>query len=198
MKRLTVSCLLAVPLLLFVGLPYGQPQTEDEKPSPDWVEYQDGEISVMFWQVPVELAVNVIQARTGFQIIVPGEAKSRTLSLYLTRVPVELAMRSLIASIGFNSFAMTYDRDGRPLRAIILEALPVAVDAAPADEQAPAEPPPLTVAEKNQLSASLKRWNELSEEARRGIQDRLRNLPPSEEREDLIKEYGRQVLGSSD
>ena len=62
----------------------------------------------------------------------------------------------------------------------------------------PGESSPLTAAEKDQLSASLKRWNELSDQLRGRVQDRLRSLPPSEEREDLIKEYGRQVLGVKD
>ena len=185
---------IALALLLFVGLSDAYPQSSDDESIREPVEYRDGEISVTFRQVSVEFAVNAIHARTGFQIVVPSEAYSKTLSLYLSGVPVEVAMRSLISSIGFSSFAMTYDRAGRPLRAIVLEARPASADAATSDQKPASESPSLTAAEKDQLGASLKRWNELSDEARGRIQDRLRSLPPSEEREELIKEYGRQLL----
>jgi hypothetical protein len=189
---------IALPLLFSIGLPRAHPQSTDDEPFREWVEYREGEISVTFRQVSVEFAVNAIHSRTGFQIVVPPEANSKTLSLYLKRVPIEIAMRSLISSIGFSSFAMTYDKAGKPLRAIVLEAQPAGGDAAPAEQKSTSESPPLTTVEKEQLSASLKRWNELSDEARGRVQDRLRSLPPSAEREDLIKEYGRRLLGVSD
>jgi hypothetical protein len=172
-------------------------QSSSEDAYGEWVEYRDGEISVMFRQVPVEFAVAAIQARTGFQIIVPAEASNKTLSLYLKNVPIEVAMRSLIASIGFNSFAMTYDKAGRPIRAIVLEARPVETETAPVAQKSDVEPA-LPPADKEQLIASLKRWNELSDEARGRIQERLRALPPSGERDELIKDYARQLLGITD
>ncbi|HEX9661591.1 MAG TPA: hypothetical protein VGB27_04835 [Candidatus Binatia bacterium] len=104
-------------------------------------------------------------------------------------------MRSLISSIGFNSFAMTYDRAGRPIRAIILEARPAGGDAATLDRKPASESPPLTAEERDQLSRALKVWNDLNDEARGRVEDRLRSLPPSEEREELLSEYGRQILG---
>jgi hypothetical protein len=186
----------ALALLFLLVVPPAYPQSGDGESFREWVDYRDGVISVTFRQVSVEFAVNAIHAQSGFQIVVPPEAKSKTLSLYLSGVPVEVAMRSLISSIGFNSFAMTYDRAGRPLQAIILEARPAATDVATSDKTPAPESPPLTAAEKEELSASLKRWDELSDDARGRIQDRLRSLPPSEEREELIKEYGRQLLGA--
>jgi hypothetical protein len=189
---------IVLPLLLFVGLSAAYPQSGEDEAFRQWVQYRDGEISVTFRQVSVEFAVNAIHARTGFQIIVPSEANSKTLSLYLNGVPIEVAMRSLISTIGFNSFAMTYDRAGQPLRAIVLEARPPGGEAATSEQKPTPESPPLTAAEKDQLSASLKRWNDLSDAARGRIQDRLRSLPASEEREELIKEYGRQLLGIRD
>jgi hypothetical protein len=104
-------------------------------------------------------------------------------------------MRSLISSIGFNSFAMTYDRTGRPIRAIILEARPAGGDAVTLDRKPASESSPLTAEEKDQLSRALKVWNDLKDDARGRIEDRLRSLPPSEEREELVREYGRQILG---
>lgn len=157
-----------------------------------WVDYRDGAISVTFTQVPVEFAVHAIHARTGFQMVVPREAYGKTLNLRLRELPLESAMRSLIFSIGFTSFAFTYDRNGRPVRAIILEARPYV------PEKAASESQPLTPAEKDELSASLKSWNDLKDEARGRIEDRLRSLPASGDREEMLKEYGRRVLGIKD
>ena len=185
----------SLALLLFVGFGSAYPQSGVDESLREWVEYRDGEISVTFRQVSVEFAVNAIHARTGFQIVVPPEANSKTLSFYLRGIPIEVAMRSLISSIGFNSFAMTYDRAGRPIRAIVLEARPSGGDAATLDQKPASESPPLTAEEKDQLNRALKVWNDLNDDARGRIADRLRSLPPSEEREELVREYGRQILG---
>ena len=185
----------SLALLLFVGFGSVYPQSGVDESLREWVEYRDGEISVTFRQVSVEFAVNAIHARTGFQIVVPPEANNKTLSLYLRGIPIEVAMRSLISSIGFNSFAMTYDRAGRPIRAIVLEARPAGGDVATLDQKPASESPPLTAEEKDQLSRALKVWNDLKDDARGRIADRLRSLPPSEEREELVREYGRQILG---
>jgi len=186
---------IALALLLLVGLSSAYPQSRDDESFREWVEYRDGEISVTFRQVSVEFAVNAIHARTGFQIVVPPEANSKTLSLYLRGVPIEVVMRSLISSIGFSSFAMTYDRAGQAIRAIVLEARPAGGDAATLDQKPASGSAPLTAEEKDQLSQALKVWNDLTDEARGRIEDRLRSLPPSEEREELLREYGRQILG---
>jgi len=183
--------------LLVVTTSSAAPQTSEDEAYRDSVEYRDGEISVTFRQVSVEFAAAAIKARTGFQIIVPSEASGKTFSLYLRRVPIEVAMRSLIGSIGFNSFAMTYDKAGRPVRAIVLEARPVESEAVPAAKKSDVESP-LPAADKEQLIASLKRWNELSEEARSRVQERLRALPPSGERDELMKDYARHLLGITD
>ena len=185
----------SLALLLFVGFGSAYPQSKVDESFREWVEYRDGEISVTFRQVSVEFAVNAIHARTGFQIVVPPEANSKTLSLYLRGIPIEVAMRSLISSIGYNSFAMTYDRAGRPIRAIILEARPAGDDTATLIQKPASESPPLTAEEKDQLSRDLKVWNDLKDDARGRIEGRLRSLAPSEEREELLREYGRQILG---
>jgi hypothetical protein len=193
MKRLG-SMGFSLILLLSVDAASVFSQSAEDDFFQPWVEYSDGAISVAFTQVPVEFALYAIHARTGFQIIVPREAHGKTLNLRLRALPLELAMRSLIRSIGFTSFAFTYDRNGRPLRAIILEARQNEPDP-PSDADKPAASPPLTAAETEQLTASLKLWKELKDDDRGRIEERLRSLAPSEQREELLKEYGRQILG---
>jgi hypothetical protein len=153
-----------------------------------WVEYRDGAISVAFSQVPVEFAVQAIQARTGLQIVVPRQAYGKTLSLRLRELSLESAMRSLIFSIGYSSFALTYDTSGRPVRAIILQAPPAA------EEKPAVEARAVTEVEKEEIDAALKMWKNLKPDSRRRIETRLRSLPPSDERDELLKEYGRRLL----
>jgi hypothetical protein len=90
-----------------------------------------------------------------------------------------------------------YDERGRPNRAIVLGGQ---VDEAPrvsANSGQNAEPviQPLKAEERDTLHKDLERWGELKREERDRIEDRLKTLPASEEREQLVKEYGRSLLG---
>jgi hypothetical protein len=185
----------SLTLLIFFGFTSAYPQSAGDEYLRQWVEYRDGTISVIFRGVPVEFAVDEIHARTGFQIIVPPAANGRTLNLLLRGWPLEPAIRSLITSIGFRSFAFMYDRSGRPFRAVVLEVRPVDADATNLAPNPAPELRPLAAGEKEQLSGALKTWNDLKDDARERIEDRLRSLPPSEDREELVREYGRQMLG---
>jgi hypothetical protein len=163
------------------------------------VEYEDGKISIDFDQTPLGVALNAIQVKTGLQITVPPATESKLLNLRLSRLPLEPAVRSLIAYIGFRSFALVYDEEGHPKRAVVLEARPE-VRATPAadskvDSSAAPVVEPLRELERAQLQKELERWGELKQEDRSRIEERLKTLPPSEDREQLVKEYGRQLLG---
>jgi len=52
----------------------------------------------------------------------------------------------------------------------------------------------LTKDERDRLQKDIERWSELKNEDRGRIEDRLKSLPESEERDQLVKEYGRQIL----
>ena len=56
------------------------------------VEYEDGKISVDFDQIPLAVALNAIQIKTGLQITVPPATESKLLNLRLSRLP---ALRQL-------------------------------------------------------------------------------------------------------
>jgi hypothetical protein len=53
----------------------------------------------------------------------------------------------------------------------------------------------MTPEERERLKQELEHWGELKQEERGRIEDRLKSLPESEEREQLITEYGRRMLG---
>jgi len=175
------------------------PQTIADTLYREHVEYEDGKISVDFDQTPLGVALNAIQIKTGLQITVPPTTESKLLNLRLSRLPLEPAVRSLIASIGFRNFALVYDEEGYPKRAVVLDARPE-VRATPASASgtgSSAEPviEPLRAQERAQLQKELEHWAELKQEDRSRIEERLKTLPPSEDREQLVKEYGRQLLG---
>jgi hypothetical protein len=160
-----------------------------------WVDYRDGEISLAFDQTPVNFALHALQAKTGFQIVIPSTTETKVVNLRLHRQQLEPAVRSLISTIGFKNFALMYDGRGRPHRAVVLGTQPVAVDESVAAVKNEPAAQPMTGEERDRLQKTLERWTELKQEERGRIEDRLKNLPDSEEREQLVKEYGRQILG---
>jgi hypothetical protein len=185
-------------LATFLRADFAFPQAAEE---PELVEYRDGRISVAFERIPVDVALYAIQAKTGVQIVIPPAQEIKLVNLRLTGLPLEPAMRSFITSIGFRSFALMYDEKGHPRRAVVLDLRPEprlspAVGPLPVGLQA-AEPAaqPLTAEERDQLQKQLERWGELTQEDRGRIEFRLKALPTSDDRELLISEYGRQILG---
>jgi len=185
--------------LAFSSVQPAFPQTIADTLYRESVEYEDGKITVDFDQTPLGVALNAIQVKTGLQITVPPATESKLLNLRLSRLPLEPAVRSLIAYIGFRSFALVYDEEGHPKRAVVLEARPE-VRATPAsdskvDSSAAPVVEPLRELERAELQKELERWGELKQEDRSRIEARLKTLPPSEDREQLVKEYGRQLLG---
>jgi hypothetical protein len=190
------------PILFFILIasPAIRPafaQILDDAVYTQWVEYHNGEVSIKFDETPVELALEAIRARTGFHIVMPAAADRKFLNLRLNKLPLEPAMRSLLSVIGFKNFAMVYDQEGRPNRALILGAAPAeraGLETAAA-KSADAAAQELTAEEKDRILKQLERWSDLNREERGRIEDRLKNLPPSDNREQLVKEYGKQLLG---
>lgn len=168
-------------------------QTDAEEFYQQWIDYRNGEISVAFERTPVQFALHAFHARTGFQIVVPSTTEAKVVSLRIDRQPLEPAVRSLISTIGYRNFALMYDASGRPHRAVVLGGQPVATAAS--GQNADLAGAPITLEERDQIKKDLERWNELKQEERGRIEDRLKFLPSSEDREILVKEYGRQLLG---
>jgi len=187
-----------VPVLLLAAHAAGAQETADSYYR-EWVDYRDGEISMAFDQTPVQLALDAIRVRTGLQIMVPLTNANRLLTLQLERAPLEPAVRSFITYIGFKNFALMYDADGRPNRAVVLTVSEendrrIAAQSQDGEAKEPVAQP-LTAEEQEKIHKELERWSDLKSEERGRIEDRLKNLPPSQERELLIAEYGRQLLG---
>jgi hypothetical protein len=193
----TIGLLLA---LVFVSVGPAFAQGVEDPFYRERVEYQDGKLSVDFDQTPLEVALNAIEIKAGVQIVIPPVTEHKLLNLRVNQLPLEPAVRFLIASIGFKSFALMYDEKGLPRRAVVLAARPEARIAPLADSkvdprsvEAPVEN--LTAEERTELQQELERWGDLKQEDRSRIEHRLKRLSPSEDREQLLKEYARQLLG---
>jgi hypothetical protein len=159
-----------------------------------WVDYQNGEISVAFERTPVQFALHAFKAKTCMEIVIPSNTDTKVVNLRLERQPLEPAVRSLISKIGYKNFALMYDETGRPNRAVVLGAQVEMAGSAPTQRTEPTAPQ-LTAEERDKLMNDLQRWLELKEEERGRIEDRLKTLPASDDRDRLVREYGRQVLG---
>ena len=192
MKTLRILSLLTALLGLSAETALGQLAGDDFYRQ--WVEYNDGEISIDFDRTPVGFALHAIHAKTGFQIVIPSPGDSRVVNFRLRRQPLEPAMRLLISTIGYQSFALLYDDSGRPSRAVVLGVQPVPVKA-PEESKTEPSKQPLTAQEQEKLQKELARWRELKDQDRSRIETRLKELPATEDREKLVSEYGRQVLG---
>ncbi len=192
MKNFSATRWLLALLLLSTGKPAFSQDMVDS-PYREWIDYRDGEVSMAFHQIPVEVALDAIRVQTGLQIIIPSAVANKLLSLQLNRVPLEPAVQSFISYIGFRNFALMYDKDGRPSRAVVLGSQsPVNTRPAPVEESVV---PPLTKDEQDKIEKALQHWSDLGQEERGRIEDRLKTLPASEGREQLVSEYGRQMLG---
>ena len=187
----------AIPVLVIVVLlssHHSFAQTEAEDFYRQWVDYRDGEISLEFERTPVGFALYAIQAKTGLQIVMPASSDARLVNFRLRRQPLEPAIRSLISTIGYENFALLYDERGRPHRAVVLNAQPAPARQLAETAKSQDSRQPLTAHERENLQKDLARWRELKSEERSRIEARLKSLPAGEERENLIAEYGRQML----
>ena len=196
MKKLSIITSGAA-VLACVAIKSSSAQLPEDASHYHWVEYRDEQISVAFDQIPVLVALQAIRQKTGFQFSLPSSADSKLLNLRLERSPLEPAVYSLLSTIGFRNFALIYDERGRPSRAVVLGGQSDGAARVPANSsQTPdSVAQPLKPEERDSLYKDLERWGELKQEERGRIEDRLKTLPDSDERDQLVKEYGRKLLG---
>lgn len=192
MKTRLQIILLSV-LLLVLRTPLAGAQSDVDDYYQNWVDYRDGAVSLAFDQTPIPFAISALHAKTGIQIIIPPASETRLINLRVDHQPLEPAVRSLITTIGYRNFALVYDDAGRPNRAIVVNTKPIPAPIVAGKNEANIRP--LSREERDSLQKDLERWNDLKQEDRGRIEDRLKTLPESEEREELVRLYGRQMLG---
>jgi hypothetical protein len=189
LRVISLFGLLATPL---VSPAHSQNAAEDfYRP---WVDYRNGAVSLAFVQTPIPFALSALHATTGFQIVIPPASDKKLINLKITQQPLEPAVRSFISSIGYKNFAVMYDEKGHPNRAVVLAVQPESSDDRPVVAKSEPTAQALSFEEQDKLQKDLERWNELKQEERGRIEDRLKTLPQSDERDQLVKIYGKQIL----
>ena len=193
MKRYVhVISLFGLISTLLISPAHSQSDTEDfYRP---WVDYRNGAVSLAFVQTPIPFALSALHATTGFQIVMPPASDKKFINLKINEQPLEPAVRTFIASIGYKNFAVMYDEKGRPNRAVVLAVRPDNTGEGAVATKSEPIAQPLSTEEQDKLQKDLERWTELKQEERGRIEDRLKNLPQSDERDQLVKTYGKQIL----
>jgi hypothetical protein len=193
MKRyVRVMSLFGLISTLLISPAHSQSDTEDfYRP---WVDYRNGAVSLAFVQTPIPFALSALHATTGFQIVMPPTSDKKFINLKINEQPLEPAVRTFITSIGYKNFAVMYDEKGRPNRAVVLAVRPDNTGESAVATKSEPNAQPLSTEEQDKLQKDLERWTELKQEERGRIEDRLKNLPQSDERDQLVKTYGKQIL----
>ena len=193
MKRnVRVMSLFGLVSTLLISPAHSQSDTEDfYRP---WVDYRNGAVSLAFVQTPIPFALSALHATTGFQIVMPPASDKKLINLKISEQPLEPAVRTFITSIGYKNFAVMYDDKGHPNRAVVLAVRPDNTGEIAVVTKSEPQAQSLSPEEQDKLQKDLERWNELKQEERGRIEDRLKNLPQSDERDQLVKTYGKQIL----
>jgi hypothetical protein len=187
--------LLALPLF-FAFLPAAM-ATDDSFPSQQFVKYDKNSVSLAFNNLRAAEAAYLMRSTTGISIILPISTQSRTISLTLQDANVDQAVRSLLTALELNNSFLVYDRDGRLTGVIALEKAaiqPASEPQGPEEEMKNTSYRELSVKELESILRAFGRWKELTAEEQKAIQARLKTIPPSKVREQVIREYVRQVL----
>ena len=191
-----LASLVSLPICLF---PSSALTEDDFLPYQQFVKYNNDSISLALNNVRAGDAVQLMHSTTGIMITLPTSTQSRTITLSVVRARMDQAIESLLTALELNNSFIVYDPDGRLTGVIALEkGVPQPrSDSLPSDEQKQkAEFQKLTAPEREALMREFRLWSKLSAEDRESIHARLKTIPASQERDELIKEYVRLVLGS--
>jgi hypothetical protein len=193
------SSKLAKLFLLTLALPAAPSAVfaiDDLFPNQQFVRYEKDSVSLAFSNLRAAEAAYLMQSSTGIAITLPTSAQTRLINLTLERANVHQTVRALLAALDLNNSFLVYDRDGRLIGVIALEKVvrPHAEAEISPGEKRRTTYRELTAKEFESILRDLGRWTELTAQEQKLIHGRLKTIPPSKLRDQIIKEYVRQVL----
>jgi hypothetical protein len=161
-----------------------------------YVKYDKNSVSLSFSNLRATDATYLILSTTGVSITLPNSSQKKTVTLKLDGAKLDEAVNSLLGALEINNSFSLYDHDGRLTQVIALEkaAHPHVTQADSQKETSKTNFRDLTAAEQNSILRDFARWKELTDEEQRSIHERLKTIPPSRTRDQIIREYIRQVL----
>jgi hypothetical protein len=171
-------------------------ENDDLYPNQQFVKYDNNSVSLAFSNLRAAEAAYLMRTSTGIAITLPTSAQTKLINLTLERANVDQAVRSLLTALDLNNAVLVYDRDRRLTGVIALETV---VRPNPGAEISPEDRRKtnyreLTSKEFESIVRDLGRWNELTAQEQKLLHGRLKTIPPSKLREQIINEYVRQVL----
>lgn len=197
----TSRAMILVPMMLLALLgiaPSAALADDDYYPYQQFVKYDNDSVSVAFSNMRAAEAAYLIRSTIGVTITLPSSTRSKTVNLRLEGAKVDQAVRSLLTALELNNSFLVYDRDGRLTGVIALETAvsqPISESQPSEEDKKKTTHQELTSTERDSLLLDFGRWSELTAEERDSIHARIKAIPPSEDRDPLIREYIRQVLG---
>lgn len=194
--------LVPMMLLALLGISLSAALADDDYyPYQQFVKYDNDSVSVAFSNMRAAEAAYLIRSTIGVTITLPSSTRSKTINLRLEGAKVDQAVRSLLTALELNNSFLVYDPDGRLTGVIALETAvsqPISESQPSEDDKNKTKHQEMTSTERDSLLRDFGRWSELTAEERDSIHARIQTIPPSEDRDQLIKEYIRQVLGVVD
>ncbi len=168
--------------------------------SHEFVTYKNESISLAFNNVRAGDAAFLMLSKTGVAITLPTSTHNKTVNLTLQNAKMDEAVHTLLASLELKNSFFVYDLAGRLTTVVALEkniSLTPPETLSPKEEENVVKFEELSAPEKEALVRDFRLWSKLSAEDRESIHARLRTIPPSRDRDQLIDEYVRLVLGVS-
>jgi len=191
------SKILLAALFLVYLFPASALMADDAFPEQQFLKYDQNVVSIAFNNLRAADAARWMRSTTGVAITLPTSAQTKPVNLRLEGARVDYAVHSLLTALQLNNAFLVYNPDGHLTGVIALEKTihRPSGDSAPAEENKKKTPSQLTPQERESLLKEFARWSEISAEEQKSIQSRLKEIPPSKERDQVIKDYVRLVLG---
>ena len=191
-----IKVLFATLFLVYL-FPAPASPSDDIFPEQQFLKYDQDGVSVAFNNLRAADAAQWMRSTTGVAIRLPTSAQTKPINLRLEGARVDYAVHSLLAALQLNNAFLVYDPDGHLTGVIALEKTVSrpSTEIAPAEENKQKTSSELTTQERESLLKEFARWAEISAEEQKSIQTRLKEMPPSKERDQLIKDYLRLTLG---
>lgn len=197
--RLSLARVLLTASVLVYLFPAPLPAAEDNFPEEQFVKYDQDGVSVAFNNLRAADAAQWMRSTTGVAITLPTSAQTKMINLKLRGAQVDYAVHSLLTALHLNNAFSVYDPEGRLTGVIALDksvSRPAAENKSLEEEKKTAKD--LSSLERESLVKDFVRWSELPAEEQKAIQQRIKEIPPSKDREELIKDYLRFVLGAAE
>jgi hypothetical protein len=169
--------------------------TDDFAPAQQFVKYDNDSVSLGFSNLRAVEAASLMRSSTGIAITLPPSTHNKLVTLRLQGAKIDQAVHSFLAALDVTNSFLVYDK-GRLTGVVALESVarPSPVSETSGEDKRKTNHRELTVKEADSILRDIRRWSDLTAEEQKTIHARLKTIPPSRVRDQVIAEYVRRVL----